>query len=67
METFKKKKRAFKISGEALEGVIDVSSKTHRNLSGSIEYLIMQGYKVHKAEAELLASVKNKNKVIAYD
>jgi len=67
METFKMKKRAFKISGEALEAVLDVSSKTHRNLSGSIEYLIMRGYKTHKAEAELLASVKNKNKVITYD
>lgn len=67
METYQKKKRAFKISGDALEAVIEVSAKTHRNLSGSIEYLIMQGYKVHKAEAELLASVKNKNKVITYD
>ncbi len=53
------KKRAFKITGEALIAVVEISKNTHRNLSGSIEYLILQGYKKHEKEAKLVASLQN--------
>lgn len=60
MDKTTKEKRAFKVAGEALKAVIEISNSTHRNLSGAIEYLILQGYQKHLEEAELLVSAKCK-------
>ena len=62
----KEKTRSFKISGESLDIVLEISKVTHRNLKNAIEYIIIQGYKKYREDLEFIDSIKNEEKCVSH-
>ena len=55
--------KSFKLAGAALEQVIAVSESTNRNYTGTLEYLIENGFQIFLKEQKLLSSLRNDNHV----
>jgi hypothetical protein len=50
-----------RISGEYLESVKQVMNETNRNITGTVAYLISNGFSVYKKERELINQMKEKS------
>ena len=54
----KTKSKNIRVSNEALSIVMQVSTDSKRNLTGTTEYLILRGFEVYQKELQILKSIK---------